>query len=51
LKEKGARNISVYGYFELVTKQVNGLYQTKNTNMRVYKNGVLDVLESFTEYI
>jgi len=34
LKEKKARKNYVYGDSELVIKQVNGLYQTKNPKMR-----------------
>lgn len=50
LKEKKERKFYVYGDSELVIKKVNGLYQTKNPKMKAYQNGVLDVLESFTEY-
>lgn len=45
-----ARNISVFGDSELVIKQVEGAYQTKDVRMRAYKNLVLDMLETLQAY-
>ena len=42
-----ARNIHVCGDSELVIKQVEGAYQTKDVRMRAYRNLVLDMLEKF----
>lgn len=42
-----ARNIAVCGDSELVIKQVEGAYQTKDVRMRAYRNLVLDMLEKF----
>jgi hypothetical protein len=46
----GGRIIVVHGYYELVINQVKGIYQYKHPRMRAYKNIVLGILESFTEY-
>lgn len=45
-----AKNIDVYGDSELVIKQVEGTYQTKDARMRAYRNLVLDMLEKFQSY-
>ena len=45
LIELKAKNIVVYGDSELVIKQVEGAYQTKDVRMRAYRNLVLDMLE------
>jgi len=45
-----ARNIFVFGDSELVIKQVEGAYQTKDVRMRAYRNLVLDMLEKFQAY-
>ena len=39
-----------FGDLELVIKQVEGVYQTKYTRMRAYRNLVLDMLENFQAY-
>jgi len=49
LKSK-AINIDVCGDSELIIKQVEGAYQTKDVKMRAYKNLVLDMLEKFQAY-
>ena len=50
LKKMKARNIFVFGDSELVIRQVEGVYQTKDVRMRAYKNLVLDMLENFQAY-
>lgn len=45
-----AQNISVFGDFELVIRQVEGVYQTNDVRMRAYINLVLDMLENFQAY-
>ena len=50
LKKMKARNISVFGDSELVIRQVEGVYQTKDVRMREYKNLVLDMLENFQDF-
>ena len=47
LEKLGAKKISVYGDFELVTKKFKGEYQSKHPRMRAYKNSVLDILKTF----
>lgn len=50
LKRMNAQNIYVFGDSELVIKNVEGVYQTKDTRMRAYRNLVLDMLENFQAY-
>ena len=50
LIEFKAKNIVIYGDSELVIKQVQGAYQTKDARMRAYRNLVLDLLEKFQSY-
>ena len=50
LKKMKAQNISVFGDFELVIRQVEGIYQTKDVRTRAYRNLVLDLLENFQSY-
>lgn len=45
-----AKNIVVCGDSELVIKQVEGAYQTKDARMRAYRNLVLEMLEKFQSY-
>jgi len=45
-----AQNISVFGDSELVIRQVEGVYQTKDVRMRAYRNLVLDILANFQAY-
>ena len=47
LKILGAQNISFFGDSELVIKQVEGLYQTKDVRMRAYKNLIMEMLQNF----
>ena len=47
LKDLKENRIDVYGYFELVVNQVNGIYQTKHPSMRAYINEVWDMLGNF----
>ena len=50
LKRMNAQNISVFGDSELVIRQVEGVYQTKDIRMREYINLVFDMLENFQEH-
>lgn len=50
LKDLGAKKISFFGDSNLVIKQVNGTYQTKDARMRAYRNLILKLLESFEEH-
>ena len=50
LKRMNAQNIYVFGDSELVIKQVEGVYQTKDIRMRAYRNLFLDMLENFQAY-
>lgn len=45
-----AQNIFVFGDSELVIRQVEGVYQTKDVRMRAYRNLVLDMLEYYQAY-
>lgn len=45
-----AKNIAVCGDSELVIKQIEGSYQTKDARMRAYRNLVLEMLEKFQTY-
>ena len=50
LKKMQAMKVYIYGYFELVLRQVMGTYQEKHPRMRDYRNLVFDILECFEEY-
>ena len=50
LKNLKAKNIYIYGDSELIISQVKGIYQAKHPRLRLYRNLVLDSLESFKEY-
>ena len=50
MKELQAKRVHIYGYLELVMKQVIGTYQANHPSMRAYRNMVLDLLESFKEF-
>ena len=50
LKWLGPQKILVCGDSELVIKQVEGTYQTKDVRMRAYKNRIMEMLENFQEY-
>ena len=50
LKRLGTQKISVCGDYELVIKQVEGTYQTKDVRMRAYINMIMEMLEKFQEY-
>ena len=50
LKNLNAKRIYIYGYSELVIKQVEGSYQAKHPRLRSHKNLVLDLLEYFKGY-
>ena len=47
---KGSQKNYVCVESELVIKQVEGVYQTKDVRMRAYKNLVMDMLENFQEH-
>ena len=50
LRDLQAKRIDIYGYFELVIKQDQGIYQDKHPRLRSYINLVLDLLEGFKEH-
>lgn len=50
LKNLNAKKIYIYGDSELVINQVKGNYQAKHLRLRLYRNLVLDLLESFNEH-
>ena len=50
LKNLNTKKIYAYADSELVIKQVERSYQSKNPRLRSYRNLVLDLLEYFTEY-
>ena len=50
LKKLQARRVYIYGYSDLVIRQVIGTYQGKHPRMRDYRNMVLDMLQGFKEY-
>ena len=49
LKDLQDQRINVQGDSELIIKQVQGGYQTKNPRLRLYRNLVLDLVEGFKE--
>ena len=50
LKKMKAQNISFFGDFELVIRQVEGFYQTMDVRMRACINLVLHMLEDFQAF-
>lgn len=50
LNSLGAKKIFVFGDSELVIKQVNNTYQTKDVRMKVYRNLIIELLENFEEH-
>jgi ribonuclease HI len=46
-KKLNIRNLEVYGYVELIVKQVSQKYQAKHPRLRSYKNCAWDIMENF----
>ena len=50
LKDLQVEKINIQGDSELIIKQVQGEYQTKNPRLRLYRNLVLDLIKGIKEY-
>jgi ribonuclease HI len=48
LKEAGAISVEIYGYSELVIKQLNGQYDCKSDALRSYYEECREILKSFS---
>lgn len=48
-KQMGVHSISVFGYSELIIRQIKNHFQTKHPRLRSYRNEVWDLVENFFE--
>jgi len=49
LRKLGAIRVSIMGYYELVIKQINVVYMTKDPRLSFYRGTILEILNTFLE--